>query len=52
MRLDEFRRIALKVTQNNTIIYEGAAEDLPDELKSLNTIDVKIQPGLAVITVE
>lgn len=52
MRLDEFRRIKLKVTKEDIIIYEGEAEDLPEEYKALNTIQVKIQPGLAEVIVE
>ena len=52
MRLDEFRRIKLKVTKNDTLIYEGEAEEMPEELKTLNTIEVKIQPGLAEVIVE
>jgi len=49
MRLDEFRRINLKVIQNENIIYEGEAENIPEELKSLQTKEVKIQPGLAEV---
>ena len=52
MRLDEFRRIKLTVIKNNEVIYNGEAEDLPEELKALNTIEVKIQPGLAIVVVE
>lgn len=52
MRLDEFRRIKLKVTKDNEIIYDGEAEMIPEEFKALNTIEVKIQPGLAEVVVE
>jgi hypothetical protein len=49
MRLDEFRRINLKVIQNENIIYEGEAENIPEELKNLQTQEIKIQPGLAEV---
>lgn len=52
MRLDEFRKIKLIVIKNDTVIYEGEAEEMSDELKALNTIRVNIQPGLAQVTVE
>jgi len=52
MRLDEFRRIKLKITQKDTVIYEGEAENLPEEYRALNTLQVKIQPGLAEVVVE
>ena len=52
MRLDEFRRIQLKVIKEDVIIYEGEAENLPEEYKGLSTIKVKIQPGLAEVIVE
>lgn len=51
MRLDEFKRIKLKVIDNDIIIYEGEAEELPEDLKALHTREVKIQPGLAEIFV-
>lgn len=52
MRLDEFRRIKLKVTKNDTIIYEGEAEELPEELKGVQAKSVKVQPELAIIELE
>ena len=52
MRLDEFRRIKLKVIKNDIVIYEGEAEEIPEELKSANTIDVKVQPGIAQVIIE
>ena len=52
MRLDEFKRINLKVIKENIIIYQGLAEELPEELKSLRTKEIKIQPNLAEIIVE
>ena len=52
MRLDEFRRIKLRVIKNEDIIYEGEAEDIPDNLKSMNTKEIKIQPDLAEIIIE
>ena len=52
MRLDEFRRINLKVFKNDNIIYEGEAESIPEELKCAQTKEIKIQPGLAVVTIE
>ncbi|MBO5141612.1 MAG: hypothetical protein J6C46_01205 [Clostridia bacterium] len=52
MRLDEFKRIKLKVFKNDTLIYEGEAEEIPEELKASNTVDIKIQPGLAIVKVE
>lgn len=52
MRLDEFKRINLKVIKDDNIIYEGLAEELPDDLKKLITKEIKIQPNLAVIVAE
>lgn len=52
MRLDEFKRINLKVIKDDNIIYEGLAEELPDDLKKLITKEIKIQPNLAIIVAE
>lgn len=52
MRLDEFKRINLKVIKDDNIIYEGLAEELPDDMKKLITKEIKIQPNLAVIVAE
>lgn len=52
MRLDEFKRINLKVIKDDNIIYEGIAEELPDDLKKLITKEIKIQPNLAIIVAE
>ena len=51
MRLDEFKRINLKVIKDDTIIYEGGAEELPEELKGVQSNNIKIQPELAIITI-
>lgn len=52
MKLDEFKRINLKVIKDDNIIYEGSSEELPEELKKLITKEIKIQPNLAVIVAE
>lgn len=52
MRLDEFKRIKLKVIKNDIVVYEGEAEELPEELKDSRTKSVKIQPELAIIELE
>ena len=52
MRLDEFRRIKLKVTKNDTVVYEGEAEALPEELKAAQTKFIKIQPELATVEIQ
>lgn len=51
MLVDEFKRINLKVIKNDEIIYEGKAEDAPEEIKMLHTEKIKIKPELAEITV-
>lgn len=51
MRLDEFKRINLKVINNDIVVYEGDAENLPEELKGAQTKEIKIQPGLAQVTI-
>lgn len=51
MKINEFRRINLKIIKNDNVIYEGTAEELPEELQNLTTKEIKIQPNLAVITV-
>lgn len=52
MKLNEFKRINLKVIKNNIVIYEGTADELPEELKMLNSVQIKIQPNLAIVEVE
>lgn len=52
MRLDEFRRIKLKVLKNGITVYEGEAEEIPDNMKDMNTKEIKIQPGLAEVVLE
>lgn len=52
MRLDEFKRINLRVIKDEVVIYEGAAEELPLELKNLQTKQITIQPNLAITVVE
>ena len=52
MRLDEFKRINLKVIKNEEVIYEGEAENLHEELKAAQTKEIKIQPTLAIVTIE
>ena len=52
MRIDEFKRINLKVTKDNQLIYEGPAEELPEELKELETKEITIRPNLAEIIAE
>jgi len=52
MRLDEFKRINLKVIKDDVVIYEGTAEELPEELKSWETKQITIQPNLAEIIAE
>lgn len=52
MRLDEFKRINLKVLKNDEVIYEGEAENIPEEICGANTTEIKIQPGLAIVKIE
>ena len=52
MRVSEFKRINLKILQDGNIIYEGVAENAPEEIQRLITKEIKIQPNLAVITVD
>ena len=52
MRLDEFRRMKLKVLKNGITVYEGEAEEIPDNMKGMNTKEIKIQPGLAEVVLE
>lgn len=51
MRLDEFRRINLKVTKNHITLYEGSAEDLPEELKGMECLQIQLESGLAEVEV-
>lgn len=52
MRLDEFRRIKIRVIKNGITIYEGKAEEIPDNIKGMETKEIKIQPGLAEMVLE
>lgn len=52
MRLGEFKRIKLKVTKNNIVIYEGTAEELPEEYKTLKINNITIKPETAEVEVE
>ncbi len=52
MQISEFKRINLKVIKNNIVIYEGAAEELPEELKKLYTKEIKIHPNLAEVIID
>ena len=45
MKLFEYRLIDLVVIKDETTIYEGKAEDLPEELKLLDSKTVALESG-------
>ena len=52
MRVDEFKRIKLRILKNNIVIFEGNAEEVPDDIKCLEACEIAISPGMAKITIE
>lgn len=49
MKISEIRLYKLKVIKDNEVIYEGMAEDLPEELKMADSKAISIENGEAVI---
>ena len=52
MKISEFKRMKLKIIKDDEIIYEGAAEEVPEEIQKLVTKEIKIQPNLATVIAE
>ena len=52
MQISEFKRINLKIIKNNIVIYEGIAEELPEDLKKLYSKEIKIHPNLAEVIID
>ncbi|MBR3280565.1 MAG: hypothetical protein IKI57_01785 [Clostridia bacterium] len=50
MRLDEIRLYKLKVIKDEKVLFEGMAEELPEELKAENSKEIVLENGEAVIT--
>ncbi len=51
MKINEIRLYKLKILKNNDILFEGMAEELPEELKSCDATSIVLEDGEAVITV-
>ena len=52
MKISEFKRMKLKIIKDDEIIYEGIAEEVPEEIQKLVTKEIKIQPNLATVIAE
>ena len=50
MKLNEFRLYKLKVIKDDEVLFEGMAEELPEELKNEESKKIVIENGEAVIT--
>ncbi len=51
MKLSEIRLYDLKIIKNDEIIYEGKAEDLPEELKMVDSESIQLKEGKAIIII-
>ena len=51
MKLWEFRLYRLKVIKNNEVVFEGMAEELPEDLKNEDSKAISIDNGEAVIEI-
>ncbi len=51
MKIDEFRLVTLIIKENDNIIYDGPAENAPEELKKTECKEIKIQNGRAEIQI-
>ncbi len=51
MRLFEFRLYKLRVIKDDDIIFEGMAEDLPEELKMADSKEISLENGIAIVKI-
>ncbi len=51
MKLWEIRLYKLKVIKDGDVLFEGMAEELPEELKNANSKAISIENGEAVIEI-
>ncbi len=51
MKLWEIRLYKLKIIRNGEVLFEGMAEELPEELKNEDSKSISIESGEAVIEI-
>ena len=51
MKLWEFRLYKLKVIKDGEAIFEGMAEELPEDLKNMDSKNISLNNGEAVIEI-
>ena len=51
MKLWEFRLYNLKIMKDNETLYEGPAENLPDDLKNEDSKAITLENGEAVVQI-
>ena len=49
MKLFEIRLYKLKILKDDNVIFEGMADEMPDELKSEEAKSIKLESGEAVV---
>ena len=51
MKLSEIRLYDLRIIKNDEIVYEGKAEELPEELKMEDSKSIVLENGMAIIRI-
>ncbi len=51
MKLWELRLYKLKVLENDEVLFEGMAEELPEELKNKESKSITLENGEAIIKI-
>ena len=51
MKLFELRLYKMKVMKDSEVLFEGMAEELPEELKTMESKTIKLENGEAVIQI-
>ena len=51
MKINEIRLYKLKIFKNGEVIFEGMAEDLPEDLKLMEVVKIDLIEGEAVIEI-
>ncbi len=51
MKLFEIRLYKIKVINDKNVLFEGNAEDLPDDLKEKESKNITLENGMAVIEI-
>ena len=51
MKLSEIRLYKLKIIRENDVVFEGMSEELPEELKDIDSKSFLLENGEAIIEI-